>query len=228
MPQALPFILFGVVLVVFVVWLISKNRASSALKAQELSRMGFTPCPGEAQALAQRITWIENNAEYRCSVVNAMHASLDGKIVYYYTKSRQWEDDVVSMEEFLFPLNRPSTEGLMLFVKPSGLPAGAAANFVGRMATAGWDVQPDDLTRLEIPIDLRGSNLIGALGPAGTSLYTLVAGEALASLQQLGDCSALVVACRGEWCTVTSPGARMPFKLDKIWAVIRDLVRVRT
>ena len=228
MPQALPFILFGVVLVVFVVWLISKNRASSAFKAQQLSRMGFTPCAGEAQALAQRITWIENNAEYRCSVVNAMRASLDGKIVYYYTKSRQWEDDVVSMEEFLFPLNRPSTEGLMLFVKPSGLPAGAAANFVGRMATAGWDVQPDDLTRLEIPIDLRGSNLIGALGPAGTSLYTLVAGDALASLQQVGDCGGPIVTCRSEWCTVTSPGARMPFKLDKIWAVIRDLVRDQT
>jgi hypothetical protein len=225
MPQALPFILLGVVLVVLFVRLIFKNRAASASKAQQLSRMGFTACPAEAQALAEKIAWLEKNSEYRYSVEHPMRASSDGKTVYYYTKARQRVGDVVSTEEFLVPLRRPSSDGLMLFVKPTGLPGGGTATkLIGSMATAGWDVQPDDLTKLEIPIDLQRSNLIGALGPPGTSLYTLLAGETLACMQQVGDCGALIVMCRGEWCTLTSPGSRMPFNLDKIWAVIRELV----
>ncbi|MFQ5792884.1 MAG: hypothetical protein ACE5JI_20640 [Acidobacteriota bacterium] len=223
MAQFLPFTLLGVALVALVVWLVLKNRASSATRAQQLSRMGFTPCLAEAQALAEKIEWLENNSEYRYSVENPMRASLDGKTVYYYRKSRRRQGRIVSMEEFLVPLKRPSGDGLMLFVKPSALPTGAATNLIGGMATAGWDSQPDDLTKLEIPIDLRRSNVIGVLGPAGVSLYNLVDAGTLARMQQVGDCGAPIVTCRGEWCSLTSPGFRMPLNLDKMWAVIRDL-----
>lgn len=223
MAQFLPFILLGIVLVAVVVWVVLKNRASSTARAQQLLRLGFSPCPGEAHALAERIKWLENNSEYRYSVKDPMQASLDGNTAYYYTKSRRWSEDVVSTQEFLVPLKRPSADGVMLFVKPRALPGGTGANLIGAMATAGWDAQPDDLTKLEIPVELRGSNLIGALGPTGASLYDLIDAGTLATMQQVGDGGAPIVTCRGEWCSFTSPGPLMPFNLDRIWAVIREL-----
>jgi hypothetical protein len=114
---------------------------------------------------------------------------------------------------------------LTVFVKPTQLPAGTATNLIGAVATGAWDSQPDDLAKLEIPVDLRDTNLIGLLGPAGTSLYDLVDSSTLSVLQHVGDHGALVVMCRGEWCSLAATSLRMPLDLDKLWPLVAGLAR---
>ena len=65
---------------------------------------------------------------------------------------------------------------------------------------------------------------IGALGPEGNTLYDLTDNATLSLVQNVGDCGALILMCRGEWCSLSSPSAQMPFDLDKIWPVVRELV----
>jgi hypothetical protein len=224
LPDFLPFVIFGVLFVALVAWLVLKNRASTAARARKLELLGFLPCAAEAGTLADRVTWLENNAEYQLSVENPMRASLQGKTSYYDSKSRRRHGQVTATEELLFPLTRPSSDGFMLFVKPSNLPAGTATRLIGAVASGAWDSQPDDLTKLDIPIELEGSNVIGAMGPAGASLYDLIDSQTLTVLQQVGDGGALIVRGRGEWCSLSGPGGRFPFNVDKLWPLIQRLV----
>jgi hypothetical protein len=63
---------------------------------------------------------------------------------------------------------------------------------MGAIATGPWDAQPDDLHRLEIPLDLKDSNLVGALGPRGANLYDLVDTNMLSVVKGLGDSGGIV------------------------------------
>jgi hypothetical protein len=112
----------------------------------------------------------------------------------------------------------------MLFVKPSEIAAGTATKLIGAVATGAWDSQPDDLAKLAIPVDLQGTNLIGALGPAGASLYDLIDAETLSQMMGAGDCGASIVTCRGELCSLCSLSPRMPLDLERAIPFIRDLV----
>jgi hypothetical protein len=224
MLEFLPFIVFGVAFVALVVWLTLKSRQAKAAQARKLEHMGFTPCHQETGTLVERVTSLENNSEYRYRIENPLGASFNGSAVYFYTKSRHRQGHIVAADEFLFPLKRPSEQGLLLFVKPTEVPDGTATTLIGAVATGAWDSQPDDLTKLEIPVELRGTNLIGVLGPAGTSLYDLFDTRTLPLVQKVGDAGALSVMCRGEWCSLSSPSARMPLDLDRIVPIIRELV----
>jgi hypothetical protein len=224
MPDFLPIIFLGVLFVALVAWLVSKGWASKAERSRALEILGFSPCPSETDTLTKRLTWLENNAEYQLSVDNPMRASLHGKTVYTYSKSRRRQSQITATEEILFPLTRLSSEGAMLFVKPSNLPAGTATRLIGAVATGAWDSQPDDMTKLDIPVGLEGSNIIGAMGPAGRSLYDLIDSQILARLQQVGDGGALIVLVRGEWCSLSSPGGHLRFNWDKLWPTVQHLV----
>jgi hypothetical protein len=220
----LPLIFIGAPVIALVIWLVLKGSRSTAARAGKLETLGFVPCAAESGTLAERLTWLENNAEYQLSVDNPMRASVRGKTVYSYTKSRRRHGQVMAAEELLFPLTRPSSEGFMLFVKPSNLPAGTATQLIGAVATRDWDTQPDDLTKMAIPADLESSNFIGAMGPAGRSLYDLIGSQTLTLLQQVGDGGALFVLGRGEWCSFSGPGGRFPFNMSKLWPIIQQLV----
>ena len=215
-----PFILFGLAFVVLVIWLTLKSRQEKAAQAEKLARMGFSACELETSELVEKVTRLENNAEYRYSIENPFRASHNGKSVYFYSKSRHRQGHVVAADEFLVPLKRPSQQGLMLFVKPSDIAEGTATSLIGAVATGAWDSQPDDLTKLEIPTELQGTNIIGALGPKGETLYNLIDNNTLSLMQNVGDCGAYIVTCRAEWCSLSSPSARMPFDLDRIWPLI--------
>lgn len=130
----------------------------------------------------------------------------------------------VAAHELRFPLDRPSSERLVLFFKPSALRAGTTATLIRSLATAGWDAQPDDLTRGEIPVDLEGGNLIGVLAPPGASLYDVIDAKQLAALQQVGDFGVLVVTCRGRWCSLASSTTRMDLDLERLWSLVQQLV----
>lgn len=218
-----PFIAFGVAFAALAVWLVKRGRAQRAERAEKLVQMGFEPCSSEAEALAERLARHENNSRYRYRVEDPARAALEGKPVYYYTKERKRQGQIMAAQEFLFPLVRCSSEGLVLFFKPSALRSGTSATLIGSLATSGWDSQPDDLLRLEVPVDLKQSNLIGALGPANASLYELIDSKSLAAMQQVGDLGVVVVTCRGEWCSFANASTRMAFDLDGLWSVIRQL-----
>ena len=151
-------------------------------------------------------------------------ANLSGKEIYLYQKERRRTGSIYVAEEMLLPLSRPSDAGLMLFVKPSNISAGIATKLIGAVATGAWDSQPDDLSKLEIPVDLQGTNLIGALGPAGASLYDLIDAETLSRFLGAGDCGASIIHCRGELCSMSSVDPRMPLDLEKTIPFLRDLV----
>lgn len=224
MMELLPFILFGLVFAAVIVVIVIRGRASRAARLQRLAEMGFSPAPEETEALAEKIAWLENNAGYHYSVAKPTRANLSGKDVYFYQKSRHRSGSIYVAEELLLPLSRPSEAGLMLFVKPSGIPAGTATKLIGAVATGAWDAQPDDLSKLELPVDLQGTNLVGAMGPAGASLYDLIDADQMSRMLGAGDCGAFIILCRGELCSTSSPSHQMPLDLDKAVAFIRDLI----
>lgn len=222
--ELLPFIVFGIACTALVGWLVVKGRADRAARIQTLHRMGFAPCPSEAETLTERVTHHENNSEYCYRVEDPLRASLDGKSVWFYVKERARQGHIVVAHEFRFPLDRNSSEGLVLFFKPSALRPGTSATLIGNLATSGWDAQPDDLTRLDVPIELQQSNLIGVLAPAGATLHDLIDSKHLAAMQQIADFGVLAVTCRGDWCSFASSTTRMDLDLERLWPVVQQLV----
>ena len=69
------------------------------------------------------------------------------------------------------------------------------------------------------------ARLVGALGPAGFSLYDLIDATTLSQMLGAGDCGALIVLCRGELCSLGSPSGQMPLELEKATPFLRDLLR---
>jgi hypothetical protein len=175
--------------------------------------------------LEKTVAAVENKAAWRYEVRDPMR--LPGpEGVYYYLKRRQrpGDEEPVVEEEVLFRLRKPVPGGLVLIVKPTSMAPGLATRLLGAVATGPWDAQPDDLQRLELPADLRDTNLLGALGPAGARLHDLAGADVLSVAMGLGDAGGMWVRLRGEWCVVAGGSARIPFRVDEIVARIRALL----
>lgn len=225
MPTYLPIVLVGVVVVILLVWSIKAQvKRSRSLKAA-LEQLGFRPCPEKKSWLEETVTRIENNKDYRYEVREPKRLPGEPAVYYYikYCHGGVREDPLVE-EEILFPLKRPSADGLILIVKPSSLSSGLATRMMGSIATAPWDVHPDDLQRLELPPDLKDTNLVGALGPLGASFYNLIDMRTLSVVQGLGDAGGMMVQFRDTWCSVASASAQMPFRLEELIGRIRPLL----
>ena len=82
----LPFVIFAIGFGGLVLWVLLKDRTSGAERERELSELGFRPCGPEAHALAERVTRMENNSEYRYKVQAPLCLSLGEKAVYHYIK----------------------------------------------------------------------------------------------------------------------------------------------
>jgi len=215
----------AVVVVGLVVWSIAAQRGKQRAQREALEQLGFRPCPEQKQWLEETVARIENNRGFRYEVLDPKR--LPGEpAVYHYVKMRHSDnrEDAVAEEEILFPLKRPSGAGLLLTVKPSSLAPGLATRMLGALATGPWDAQPDDLHRLEIPPDLKDTNLVGALGPSGARLYDLVDTSTLSVVQGLGDAGGMFVQFRDSWCAVASASAQIPFQAGEIVARIRPLL----
>ncbi len=220
MLQLLPFIVFGIAFAALVVWLVLRDRAKDAAREQRLLEMGFVKVDAVSEGLMETVTTLENNAEFRYKVEDPMRGTAGSKVVYFYTKTWSRSGYTNVAEELLFQMQRPSAEGMMLLIKPGDIPVGTATRMIGAVATGAWDSQPDDLGKIEVPIDLKDTNLLGVLGPAGSSLYSLMDAQTVSILQGAGDCGALIVNCRGQWCSFTSTGSFMPLDLDKALPLI--------
>jgi len=148
--------------------------------------------------------------------------------IYYYTKVCHWDANrdtpPVVEDEILFPLKRPAKGALVLIVKPSSLAPGLATRLLGAVATGPWDAQPDDLHRLELPLDIQDTNLVGALAAPGRSLHDLIDSSTLSVVQGLGDAGGVLIRFRDGWCSVSNAGAQVPFRMGELVARIRPLL----
>jgi len=218
-------VLVGLLVLALVVWAVWDTYRKERGRRLNLDRLGLQPCPEERARLEEIVTRLENNRGYRYEVREPRRVSGEPAI-YYYVKARHDDGDDPPMveEELLLPLKRPSAGALVLVVKPSSIPAGLASRIMGSVATGPWDAQPDDLVRLELPPDLRDTNLVGALAAQGARLYDLVDGGTLSVVQGLGDAGGLFVRFRESWCAVAGISHQIPFKVDEIVARLRPLL----
>ncbi|MGH7468938.1 MAG: hypothetical protein ACRENP_13370 [Longimicrobiales bacterium] len=224
------FVLVALVLAGLTFWSISATRARRQTEQTAREKLGFRPCDLEKSKLEEIVTRIENNRNYRYEVRKPLRwAGASGdRQVYSYVKVRHGEpdDDAYAEEELLVPLKRRSAGGLVLTLKPTALAHGLATRLIGAVAAGPWDVQPDDLQRIEIPHALKNGNVVAALGSPGASLYDVVDSSALEVLQDLGDAGALCVRLRDEWCSISGVNARqMPFQLEQLLSRIQPLLR---
>lgn len=225
MPTYLPFVLVAVVFLILLVWSITAQVKRHRAQKAALEQLGFKPCPEQKSWLEETVTRIENNKGDRYEVREPKRLAGE-PAVYYYIKIRHGDSEDIPLTEevILFPLKRPSADGLILIIKPSSLAPGLATRMIGAVATASWDAQPDDLQRLELPPDLKDTNLMGALGPPGASLYNLIDMSTLSVVQGLGDAGGMMVLFRDGWCSVASASAQIPFRLEELVARIRPLL----
>jgi hypothetical protein len=225
MEMSLWLVLAALVIIGLVAWGVAAQRGKHIARKAALAQLGFRPCPEQRQWLEETVTRIENNHGFRYEVRDPKR--LPGEpAVYYYVKRRHRDigEESVAEEEILFPLTRRSADGLVLTVKPSSLAHGLATRMLGALATGPWDALPDDLQRLEIPLDLRETNLVGALGRPGTRLYDLIDTPTLSVVQGLGDAGGMFVHFRDGWCAVSSASAQIPFRVEELVARIRPLL----
>lgn len=220
----LPFVLAGLLVLGLVMWSVTTERRKRRAQEDGLARLGFAPCPDRKNWLEETVAGIENNRGYRYEVHDPKCLPGGSPLYYYVKRRRDHDEDSFAEEEILFALKRPSAAGLVLTVKPSSLAPGFATRLIGAVATGPWDAQPDDLQRLDLPLDLKDTNLLGALGPRGASLYDLVDTQTLSVVQGLGDAGGMFVRFRDTWCSVASASAQIPFRVEELVARIQPLL----
>ena len=220
-----PIILIGVVALALLIWSLVAQRGRNQAQKAELQQLGFQPCPEQKAWLEETVTRLEQNREFRYEVRDPKR--LPGQpAVYFYVKVRHGdsEDQPLVEEQILFPLKRPSAAGVLLAVKPSSIAPGLATRMLAALATGPWNSQSDDLQRLEIPLALKDTNLLAAMGPPGENLYDLVDSSTLSVVQAFGDCGAMFVQFRDGWCAVASTHSQTPFRLVELISRIRPLL----
>jgi hypothetical protein len=228
MPTYLYFILGGILAFALITWGVRVSRARKQAEDAELQRLGFTPCPERKGWLEETVTAMERNEGYRYEVRHPRRLA-GAREVYFFQNRRHGDDsDDAAYDEvaILFPLERPSTQGLLLVVKPSSIGPGFASRLLKSAVTADWDSQPDDLERIEIPPDLENTNLLGVLGPSGARLYDLVDPGTLGVVQRLGDLGAMFILFRDGWCVIGGGGGvsgQHPFRVGELISHIRPL-----
>lgn len=224
MPTDVLFVLAGLLVVGLVVRSIMAQRRSSQNRRGGLTELGFSPCPDRKNWLEETIARIEGGRDVRYEVRDSKWLAGESP-VYYYVRRRHADshEESTAEEQVLCAVKRPSADGLVLIVKPSSLASGLATRMLGALATGPWDAQPDGLRRLELPPDLRETNLVGALGPPGASFYDLVDSRTLSVVQGFGDAGGMFVRFRDAWCSIASGSAQIPFRVDDLVARIRSL-----
>ncbi|HSQ59636.1 MAG TPA: hypothetical protein VLT84_04305 [Acidobacteriota bacterium] len=211
--------------VVFIIRAIQSQGAASVALKQSTAALGFQPCPDEKGRLEEIVAKLEGNPQFRYQVEKPQRRGNDS--IYFYVKRRDAHDEQHSIaeEEFLFPLKRRTAAGLMLVVKPTAIGSGLASKMLGSLATGDYDAQPAGLKRIEIPSDLAGTNIIGAMGEPGHGLHDLVDPRVLTAVQGVGDAGGLIVMFRDEWCSIASTSRQLPFKPEAVLACVEAMRR---
>jgi len=208
-----------------IIWsMVKHSKKQNALKIL-LGNIGFSPCDEEKKALAEKVTFIENNSEYTYSVRKPMKVSQGDTHVYFYTKERRRSGDLDVSEEFLFTVERNKSLPFTIYLKPTSLKEGIGTKLIRSVVTMGWDSQADDLVKIELPAGLQNSNVLGVMGPKNCSFYDLFDSNTLSLLLRGADNDVFIMHCRENLCSIESPLAVQIKDHEKIWSYIQLLIR---
>ena len=212
----------GALIVYSILTSVTKRRATRIA----LERLGFRPCPGETDRILEALRCIEGDPALECDVRDPR--KLDERApIYHFTKvlhSGKGHDRVTE-EEILFPMRRRSRESCVLVVKPTALGRGFATRLIATLVTRTNVQSNDGLERLHLGAEFANGNLIAALGPRDARVFDLVDGPTVDVAKGLGDLGVLQVRFRDAWCSLTSGGVSLPFRLEPLVARIRGLLR---
>ncbi len=225
MPTPLLIAIVAALVVGFLLWSLVGQYRRKRVQKSELEHLGFQPCPDRKSWLEETIAHIENTAGFNYEVKDPKQLPGEATIYHYLKLRHRYADEpAMTEEEMLFLVKRPSPAGLVLTIKPSSLAPGIATRLMGAIATGPWDVQPEDLSRITVPPDLKDTNLIAALGPSGAGLYDLVDSDTISVMQRLGDAGGVLVRFRDNWCSVAGTSAQIPFRVNELIAFMRPLL----
>ena len=219
------FSLLILAIVSLIIWSMAKHGKKEKALKNFLAGIGFIPCNKEEKALAEKVTFIENNSEYAYSVRKPMKVSQEDIHVYFYIKERRRSGDLHVSEEFLLTVNRQTSRPFQIYLKPTSLKEGMATNLLRSVTTTGWDSQSDDLVKIELPADLKKSNILGVMGPKNCSFYDLFDSDALSLLVHGADNDVFTIRCRGNLCSIESLLAGYEWNYEKMWYFIQLLIR---
>jgi len=208
-----------------IIWSIVKHSKKQKALKNLLGNIGFAPCNEEQKALAEKVTFIENNSEYTYSVRKPMKVLQGDTHVYFYNKERRRSGDYDVSEEFLFTVERNRKLPFIIYLKPASLKEGIATKLIRSVVTMGWDSQSDDLVKIELPADLQSSNILGVMGPKNCSFYDLFDSNVLSLLLRGADNDVFIIRCRDNLCSIESPLAAQIKNHEKIWSYTQLLIR---
>jgi hypothetical protein len=225
-PSYAPAVVVVTLAVGLILWgAINQGTRRKAL-ASALQQLGFLPCPERKAWLEETINRLQGIGDYPYIVQNPRR--LPGNLeVYYYVKFRPLprHQSASPQEELMFPLKRASTAPLVLTVKPSSVKEGVAGTIMKTLLTGSWAAPPGGLVRIEVPPELKETNLMGILGPPATGLYDLVDPRTLGVAIGLGDAGATYIQFREDRCMVTGLELQVPFKVDELVERMRPLMQ---
>jgi hypothetical protein len=208
-----------------IIWSMVKHSKKRKALKNLLFNIGFAPCDEEKKALAEKVTFIENNSEYTYSVRKPMKVSQGDTHVYFYIKERRRSGDLDVSEEFLFTVELNRNLPFTIYLKPTSLQEGLGTKLIRSVVTMGWDSQSDDLVKIELPADFQSSNVLGVMGPKNCSFYDLFDSNAISLLQRGADNDVFIMHCRDNLCSIESPLAVQIKNHEKIWSYIQLLIR---
>jgi hypothetical protein len=224
MNGMIAFVGFGVLVLAAVSWTIMKAARQGNERQDFLKNKGFVPCNEEKADLESKVTSLERNADYHYSVKQPFKASFNGTAVYFYQKNRRRTNRRHIVDEFLIPFKRRTNQSFMLYLKPSSLGQGMGINLLRSLTSISWDVQPDGLVKIDLPLDLQNNNILAALAPEGTSLYDLLDSHQLSLVLQGGNYGIITLRCNNDICSIEYlpklPGA----DLNRLWSFIQQML----
>ena len=223
MEPIVPAVIAGIV-GVLVVYSIFHGAAQRRATRIALERLGFRACPDETERILEGLRCIGGDPELSCDVRDPRKLD-DRTPIYHFTKvlPRGKGHDPVTEQEILFPLRRPSREGCVLVVKPTALARGLATRLIASLVAKARP--QESLVPLRLGAEYANGNLIAALGPRDARVFDLVDGPTIDVAKGLGDLGVLQVRFRGAWCSLTSGGTSLPFRLEPLVARVRGLLR---
>ena len=222
MPRYTVAMVVVVVAVAVVIWGAIKQRGRDKALTAALGRAGFQPCP-------DRKAWLEETLNRLDLIQDHPYVAQDprklpGNVeVYYYLKFRPLPrgQSASPQEEILLPVKRSNPGRLVLTLKPSSVKPGAAETIMNALLTGSWAGLPEGMAKIEIPPDLKDSNIMSIIGPAATQLYDLIDPQTLKVAAGLGDVGVTFVHFRESWCTLTGLEMQVPFQVDELVGRIR-------
>jgi len=208
-----------------IVWGMVKRGKKDKVLKNHLARLGFVPCDEEAEALAEKVTLLENNSEYAYSIRKPMKVSVGDTHVYFYTKDRRRSGDLDVSEEFFLTLKRKKSLPFQIYLKPSSVKEGMATDLLRSVTTKGWDSQSDDLEKVQLPLGLRYGNILGLMGPRDCTVHGIFDSAALSLLVHGADNDVFTIHCRENLCSIGTPLAGHKGNYEKIWSFIQRLIQ---